>query len=198
MSKTTKLPPIVAQAEWQPAHERLLAKEKAARRGRDARAAERRRQPMVPIDKSYALAGPTGKARLLDLFEGSAADPLSLHVRAGAHDWPDAGCDGCSMFVDQVGHLAHLHARDTSFALVSVAPLPNIERYRKRMGWTIPWFSSAGSDFNRDFGVTTQAGEMFALSVFLREGTTSWPAGGVGSLTQRVAAKRALYLAAPP
>src|SRR5262249_16622043 len=99
----------------------------------------------------------------------------------------------------QVGHLAHLHARDTSFALVSVAPLPNIERYRKRMGWTIPWFSSAGSDFNnRDFGVTTQAGEMFALSVFLREGTTSWPAGGGGSLTGGVAEKRGLYLAAPP
>ena len=74
------------------------------------------------------------------------------------------------MFVDQVGHLAHLHARDTSFVLVSRAPLANIEAYRKRMGWAIPWFSSAESDFNRDFGVTTEDGETFGLSVFLREG----------------------------
>jgi predicted dithiol-disulfide oxidoreductase (DUF899 family) len=69
-----------------------------------------------------------------------------------------------------VGHLAHLHARDTSFALVSIAPISSIERYRSRMGWTIPWFSSAGTEFNRDFGVTTDEGEMFGLSVFLRDG----------------------------
>jgi predicted dithiol-disulfide oxidoreductase (DUF899 family) len=74
------------------------------------------------------------------------------------------------MFVDQVGHLAHFHARDTSFALVSLAPLENIERFRKRMGWAIPWYSSAGGDFNADFGVTTDEGETFGLSVFLREG----------------------------
>ena len=65
----------------------------------------------------------------------------------------DAGCHGCSMVLDQIGHLAHLHARDTSFALVSRAPIAKIEAYRKRMGWTIPWFSSFGSDFNHDFGV---------------------------------------------
>ena len=80
------------------------------------------------------------------------------------------GCDGCSMFVDNVGHLAHLHARDTSFALVSLALLASIESYRERMGWTVPWFSSAGSDFNVDFGVTTEQGETFGLSVFLRDG----------------------------
>ena len=74
------------------------------------------------------------------------------------------------MFVDQVGHLAHLHARDTSFALVSIAPLEKIEAYRKRMGWTLPWVSSAASDFNRDFGLTTEGGESFGLSVFLRDG----------------------------
>jgi predicted dithiol-disulfide oxidoreductase (DUF899 family) len=171
MSKTTNLPPIVSQAEWQAAHEKLLAKEKAATRVRDALAAERRRQPMVRIDKDYVFEGPNGKARLLDLFEGRR-QLIIYHFMfgPGAHGWPDAGCDGCSMFVDQVGHLAHLHARDTSFALVSIAPISGIERYRKRMGWAIPWFSSAGTDFNRDFGVTTDEGEMFGLSVFLRDG----------------------------
>ena len=73
------------------------------------------------------------------------------------------------MFVDQVTHLAHLHARDTSLALVSIAPLAKIEAYRKRMGWTLPWVSSSANDFNRDFGLTTRAGESFGLSVFLRD-----------------------------
>ena len=85
------------------------------------------------------------------------------------HGWPQAGCEGCTMFVDQVGHLAHLHARDTSFALVSRAPLANLLAYKERMGWSVPWYSSAGSDFNDDFGVTTEQGEMFGLSVFIRE-----------------------------
>jgi predicted dithiol-disulfide oxidoreductase (DUF899 family) len=84
----------------------------------------------------------------------------------GASGWPSAGCDGCSMVVDNVGHLAHLHARDTSFALVSEAPVEKIEHYRQRMGWTIPWFSLAGNDFNADCGV----GEGFGLSVFFRDG----------------------------
>jgi predicted dithiol-disulfide oxidoreductase (DUF899 family) len=171
MSKARNLPPIVSAAEWQAAREKLLAREKAATRARDALAAERRRQPMVKIDKDYVFEGPNGKARLLDLFEGRRQLILyHFMFGPGAHGWPDAGCDGCSMFVDQVGHLAHLHARDTSFALVSIAPISSIERYGARMGWTIPWFSSAGSDFNRDFGVTTAEGEMFGLSVFLRDG----------------------------
>jgi predicted dithiol-disulfide oxidoreductase (DUF899 family) len=149
----------------------LLAKEKAATRARDALAAERRRQPMVRIDKEYVFEGPSGRARLLDLFEGRRQLILyHFMFGPGAHGWPDAGCDGCSMFIDQVGHLAHLHARDTSFALVSIAPISGIERYRSRMGWTIPWFSSAGTEFNRDFGVTSDEGEMFGLSVFLRDG----------------------------
>jgi predicted dithiol-disulfide oxidoreductase (DUF899 family) len=90
----------------------------------------------------------------------------------------EAGCDGCSMFVDQIGHVAHLHARGTSFALVSRAALDKIEPYRKRMGWDLPWYSSSGSDFNVDFGVSPenpqpdqyQDGETFGLSVFIREG----------------------------
>ncbi|HEY3069935.1 MAG TPA: DUF899 domain-containing protein [Gaiellaceae bacterium] len=162
---------VVSPAEWQAAHETLLAKEKEATHARDALAAERRRQPMVIMEKDYVFEGPDGNASLLDLFEGRRQ--LILYHFMFAPDvegWPEAGCPGCSMFVDQIGDLAHLHARDTTFVLVSRAPLANIERYRKRMGWDIPWFSSAQSDFNDDFGVTTDQGETFGLSVFFRDG----------------------------
>jgi len=168
------LPPVVSTAEWQAAHEALLAKEKEATRARDVQAAERRRLPMVRIDKDYVFDGPKGKAGLLDLFEWRR-QLIVYHFMFGPNQ--DEGCDGCSMFVDQIGHLTHLHARDTSFALVSRAPLAKIEPYRERMGWTIPWFSSFGSDFNVDFGLSPetpqagayQDGEGFGLSVFLRD-----------------------------
>src|ERR687888_741892 len=159
------LPPVVSPTEWQAARDALLAKEKEATHARDALAAERRRLPRVQIDKDYTFDGPDGKASLLDLFE-RRRQLLLYHFMFGPNQ--DAGCDGCSMFVDQIGHLAHLHARDTSFALVSRAPLAHIERYRERMGWTLPWYSSFGSDF----GVTRNDGETFDLSVFLRDGDT--------------------------
>jgi predicted dithiol-disulfide oxidoreductase (DUF899 family) len=169
------LPPVVSPTEWQAAREVFLAEEKEATRARDALAAKRRRLPRVRIDKDYAFDGPDGKATLLDLFEGRR-QLLLYNFMFGPNQ--DVGCDGCSMFVDQVGHLAHLHARDTSFALVSRAPLAKIQAYRKRMGWTIPWFSSFESDFNVDFGVSAktprkdayQDGESFALHAFLRDG----------------------------
>lgn len=165
------LPRIVSPAEWQAAHEKLLVKEKEATRARDALAAERRRLPMVRIDRDYVFAGPNGNASLSDLFEGRRQLILYHFMFApGVDGWPTAGCPGCSMVVDQIGHLAHMHARDTSFVLVSRAPLANIEAYKKRMGWTIPWFSSAASDFNVDFGVTRDDGETFGLSVFFRDG----------------------------
>jgi predicted dithiol-disulfide oxidoreductase (DUF899 family) len=166
-----KLPPVVSPREWQVAREKLLAKEKEATRARDALAAERRRLPIVQIEKDYVFEGPDGKVALLDLFDGRRQLIVYHFMFApGVDGWPSAGCDGCSMVVDNIGHLAHLHARDTSLVLVSRAPLANIERYKERMGWTVPWFSSAGSDFNVDFGVTTDQGETFGLSVFLRDG----------------------------
>ena len=126
---------------------------------------------MVRIDKEYVFEGPEGKRSLLDLFDGRRQ--LILYHFMFAPDvrgWPDAGCPGCSWVVDQFTHPAHLHARDTSLVLVSRASIEQIQRYRDRMGWIIPWFSSAGTDFNRDFGVTTDHGEIFGLSVFLRDG----------------------------
>jgi predicted dithiol-disulfide oxidoreductase (DUF899 family) len=160
------LPEVVSHEEWQAAHAELLAKEKEATRARDALAAERRRLPMVRFDKDYVFEGPGGPARLPDLFDGRRQLIVYHFMFApGAPGWPDAGCDGCSMVVDNVGHLAHLHARDTSFVLVSQASVEKIEAYRRRMGWTIPWFSLAGNEFNADCGVTTA----FGLSVFIRD-----------------------------
>jgi predicted dithiol-disulfide oxidoreductase (DUF899 family) len=164
------LPTVASAAEWQAAREELLVKEKEETGARDALAAERRRLPMVQIEKDYVFEGAGGKARLLDLFDGRRQ--LMLYHFMFAPDvegWPSAGCAGCSLFVDNIGHLAHLHARDTSFVLVSRAPLVQIEHYKERMGWTVPWFSSSGSDFNADFGVTTERGETFGLSVFIRD-----------------------------
>jgi predicted dithiol-disulfide oxidoreductase (DUF899 family) len=169
------LPPIVSATEWQAAHDALLADEKEATRARDALAAKRRRLPIVRIEKDYVFAGPSGNTSLLDLFE-ERRQLLLYHFMFGPNQ--DVGCVGCSMFVDQIGHLAHLHARDTSFALVSRAPQAKIQAYRPRMGWTIPWYSSFESDFNVDFGVgpetpqpdVYQDGETFGLSVFLRDG----------------------------
>jgi predicted dithiol-disulfide oxidoreductase (DUF899 family) len=170
MKPSMKLPQVVSPAEWKAAHEELLAREKEATRERDALAAERRRQPMVEIDKDYRFESSDGEASLLDLFEGRRQLIVYHFMFApGVEGWPEAGCDGCSMVVDNVGHLAHLHARETSLALVSRAPLANIEAYKERMGWTVPWFSSDGSDFNDDFGVTTDDGETFGLSVFIRD-----------------------------
>jgi len=165
------LPQVVSQAEWEAARAKLLAKEKEATRARDALAAERRRLPMVQIDKDYVFEGPGGKVSLLDLFAGCRQLIVYHFMFApGVGGWPEAGCVGCSSFVDHIGHLAHLHARGTSLVLVSRAPLANIERYKKRLGWTVPWFSSFGSDFNVDFGLTTDKGEDHGLSVFLRDG----------------------------
>ncbi len=169
------LPPVVSPAEWEAAREDLLAKEKEATRARDALAAERRRLPRVRIDKEYVFGGPAGEATLTDFFDGRRQLFL-YHFMFGPNQ--DEGCNGCSMFADQICHLAHLHARDTSFTLVSRAPIDKIEQYKKRMGWNIPWFSSFDSDFNVDFGVSPetpqpdvyQDGETFGLSVFFREG----------------------------
>jgi predicted dithiol-disulfide oxidoreductase (DUF899 family) len=169
------LPPVVSETEWQAALDAHRAKEKEATRASDALAAERRRLPRALIEKDYTFDGPDGKAALPDLFEGRR-QLLLYHFMFGPNQ--EAGCDGCSMVLDQIPHLAHLHARDTSFAAVSRAPLAKIEAYRRRMGWTIPWYSSFESDFNVDFGVgpetpqpdVYQDGEIFGLSAFLRDG----------------------------
>lgn len=160
------LPHVVSPAEWQAARDRLLVQEKELTLALDALAARRRRLPMVRVDKDYVFEGSHGKASLVDLFDGRR-QLIVYHFMFGPgfEGWPSGGCEGCSMFADHIGHLAHLHARDTSLVLVSPAPVPDIERYRERMGWTAPWYSTS-DDFNADFGVTTG----FGLNVFLRDG----------------------------
>ena len=158
------LPRIVSQAEWEAARHRLLVKEKAATRARDALAAERRRLPMVRVDASYVFQGEDGAASLVDLFDGRR----QLIVYQFMDNGPDDYCSGCSAVVDNVGHLAHLHARDTTYVVVSNMPLAQMTAYWQRMGWSVPFYSSRGTTFSADCG----AGNGFGLSVFLRESNT--------------------------
>jgi predicted dithiol-disulfide oxidoreductase (DUF899 family) len=164
-------PHVVSETEWAEAIQEFRAEEKRTTRERDALAARRRRLPAVAVEKPYRFHGPDGDVALLDLFDGRRQLLLYHFMFApGVGGWPEAGCPGCSMFIDQIGHPAHFHARDTSLALVSRAPLKQLAEYRRRMGWSLPWYSSADSEFNRDLGLTTDAGETFALSVFYRDG----------------------------
>jgi len=201
------LPDVVSREQWLEARLALLAREKEFTRQGDALNADRRRLPMVRIDKEYVFEGPDGQASLLDLFEGRT----QLIVQHFMFDpaW-DEGCPVCSYQADSVGHLAHLHARNTSFAAISRALISKIEPFRQRMGWTFPWYSSNGSDFNYDFHVThdesvtpieynfrtaqelvdmgdawaARPGEQGGVSVFLRDGDTvlhTW--SGYGPVT---------------
>jgi predicted dithiol-disulfide oxidoreductase (DUF899 family) len=174
MSASVKASPqVVDEHEWRAAYQTLLAKEKALTRARDEVAAERRRLPMVRVTKNYSFEGTDGPVTLLDLFDGRPQLLLYHFMFApGVHGWPMAGCPGCSMFIDNIGQFTrvHLKARDASFAVVSRAPLPTLEAYKRRMEWVMRWVSSAGNSFNEDFGVTTETGEQHGLSVFFRRG----------------------------
>jgi predicted dithiol-disulfide oxidoreductase (DUF899 family) len=186
------LPKVVSRDEWLIARKELLAKEKKATRLRDALNADRRRLPMVEIEKDYRFEGPDGELGLLDLFERRRQ--LIVDHYMFDPTWDD-GCPSCAGRVDQYGNLEHLHERDTTIAVVSRAPLAKIEPFKARMGWTFPWYSSSGSDFNYDFHVTLDesiapieynyrdkaeleqagfppdmTGELHGTSVFLRDG----------------------------
>ncbi len=161
------LPRIVSRDEWQRASDELVVEEKALTRRLDALAAQRRRLPMVAVEKRYEFDGPAGRVTLLDMFEGRSQ--LILYHFMFHPDW-DEGCDGCSWVVDGLAHPAHLHARDASIALVSRAPLKKLLAYRDRIDWDLPWFSSHGSEFNHDFRATVGDSEHHTLSVFLRDG----------------------------
>jgi predicted dithiol-disulfide oxidoreductase (DUF899 family) len=144
-------PEIVSAEEWRAARLDLLAKEKEFTRARDALAAQRRRLPMTEVTKDYRFTGPEGEVGLADLFEGRRQ--LLVYHFMFEPDW-DAGCPSCSYVADNIAPVIHLHARNTSLVLVSRAPYEKLAAYRKRMGWDLPWYSSYGSEFNYDFGVT--------------------------------------------
>ena len=160
-------PPIVSPQEWEAARLRLLVEEKELTRARDALAAKRRRMPWLPVEKPYEFDGPEGRASLLDLFDGRRQLILyRAFFEPGVYGWPEHACRGCSLVADQVAHVAHLNARDTTLAFVSRAPRPDLERYKARMGWEyIPWYTIT-DDFDADLGVD----EWHGTTAFIRDG----------------------------
>jgi predicted dithiol-disulfide oxidoreductase (DUF899 family) len=160
MEMTVSLPKIVSHDEWVAARRELLAKEKEATKARDRLNAERREMPMVEVVKDYDFDGPDGKVSLRDLFDGRKQ--LILYHFMFHPEWED-GCPSCTAGTDELsqGLFDHLHTRDTSYAMVSRAPLAKLERWKAARGWEIPWYSSEGTDFNYDFGVTIDASRGF-------------------------------------
>ncbi len=203
-------PKIVGRDEWLTARKTLLEHEKEYTKHRDRINAERRRLAMVKLEKEYTFEGSNGSVKLIDLFAGRTQ--LIIYHFMFDPNW-EKGCMGCTGYVDALGDLSMLNERDTTFVLVSRAPLPKLEAYKKLKGWTVPWYSSFGSDFNYDFHVTldeniapieynyrdkaelekrnkpnVMQGESHGLSVFFRLGddvfhTYSAYARGVESLT---------------
>ncbi|MEM7054503.1 MAG: DUF899 domain-containing protein [Pseudomonadota bacterium] len=155
-------PEIVPHEDWLAALAALQQKEKALTAMQDELAAERRRMPRERVTKTYRFNTPTGPATLHDLFDSRRQLIVYHHMLKSDDTEP---CPGCCMVGDQIPHLAHLHARDTSLVFVARAPIEEIDAFKKRMRWTMPWFST-GESFNSDFGVTTG----FGLNVFLRDG----------------------------
>ena len=164
-----KTPPIVSPEQWEAARQQLLVKEKELTRARDAMAAARRRMPWQLVEKQYTFDGPDGKATLLDLFDNRRQLVLyRAFFEPGVFGWPDHACRGCSLGADQVAHLAHLNARDTTLAYASRAPQADIARLKKRMDWDIPWYTITDSSegaFDVDFGVH----EWHGHNVFFRD-----------------------------
>ena len=144
-------PDVVTREEWLAARRDLLAQEKALTRARDQLNADRRRLPMVRVDKPYRFEGPDGTVSLLDVFDGRA-QLVMHHFMFGPDD--DTACPSCSSAADGIGNLRQLHVRNTTLVAVSRAPYAKLAAFRERMGWTFPWYSSSGSDFNYDFHVT--------------------------------------------
>jgi predicted dithiol-disulfide oxidoreductase (DUF899 family) len=159
-------PPIVTADEWDAARQRLLVKEKELTRARDAMAAERRRMPWMAVEKAYEFEGPAGTATLAGLFDGRRQLIVyRAFLEPGVHGWPDHACVGCSMVADQVAHVAHLNARDTTLVFASRAPQADIQRVKARMGWEMPWYTIT-DDFDVDFGVD----EWHGTNAFVRDG----------------------------
>jgi predicted dithiol-disulfide oxidoreductase (DUF899 family) len=161
-----KTPSIVSPQEWEAARQQLLVKEKELTRAGDAMAALRRQMPWLAVTTEYEFDGPQGKASLLDLFHGRRQLIVyRAFFEPGVHGWPEHACPGCSLVADQVAHVAHLNARDTTLVFVSRAPQSDIERVKARMGWEMPWYSMTDG-FDADFGVD----EWHGTNVFIHDG----------------------------
>ena len=151
-STTDKAARVVTRAEWLAARKELLAKEREFTHLRDELSRQRRELPWVKIEKQYRFEGANGGETLDDLFDGRG-QLLVYHFMFGP-GWKE-GCPSCSFLADSFDAAAlHLAQRDTTLAVVSRAPLPEIDTFKKRMGWRFKWVSSFGSDFNHDYHVT--------------------------------------------
>jgi predicted dithiol-disulfide oxidoreductase (DUF899 family) len=165
-ARAVNTPPVVSVKEWEAARAQMLVKEKAHLRAGDALAAERRRMPWMLVERPYVFLGPNGKASLLDLFEGRRQLILyRAFFEPGVFGWPDHACRGCSLGADQVSHLAHLNARETTLVYASRAPQKDIDRLKTRMGWRMPWYTLTDG-FDSDFGVAEYHGH----NAFIRDG----------------------------
>jgi predicted dithiol-disulfide oxidoreductase (DUF899 family) len=159
------LPPVVSAAEWKAAREEMLVKEKELTRARDALAAERRRMPRMAVEEEYRFEGADGPVGLADLFAGRRQLIVyRFFFEEGVKGFPEKGCPGCSFVADQIAHLAHLNARDTTLVFASRAPQAEIARLKERMGWDIPWFTITDG-FDADFDVA----EWHGTNVFYRD-----------------------------
>lgn len=166
-------PKVVSEAEWLAARKDLLAKEKEFTRQRDALSAERRKMPWVKVEKEYVFNTPRGKKSLPELFDGKS-QLIVYHFMFGP-GW-EAGCPSCSFLGDHFdGSIVHLAQRDVTLLAVSRAPLPQIEAFRKRMGWRFLWVSSNGSEFNYDYHVSFSKNDTAAAKVYYNYGETEFP-----------------------
>ena len=164
---------VVSRDEWLSARRKHLAREKELTRLRDQLSQERRELPWVKVDQDYVFEGPDGKQTLAELFEGRS-QLLVYHFMFGT-DW-DEGCPSCSFWADNYDPLVvHLNHRDVTLVAVSKAPLDKLEAYKKRMGWSFKWVSSAGNDFNRDYHVSFTPEEMEKGEVYYNYGKSQFP-----------------------
>ena len=144
MTTKDKLPNVVIRNEWFVARRELLSKEKELTNAHDRLNADRRRLPMVHVEKAYTFSGPDGPVGLLDLFDGR--QQLVMHHFMFGPDW-EQPCPSCSSAADGIGNLRQLHARNTTLVAVSRAPYVKLAAARERFGWSFPWYSSEGSDY---------------------------------------------------
>ncbi len=164
---------VVSHDEWIAARKAYLAEEKAFSKARDALSKKRRELPWEKVEKKYLFDGPNGKETLADLFDGKS-QLIVYHFMLGP-GW-EQGCPSCSYLADHFdGAVIHLAQRDVSFVIVSRAPLPEIEKFQKRMGWKFKWVSSFGSDFNHDYQVSVSPAEKAAGKVMYNYEITTFP-----------------------
>jgi predicted dithiol-disulfide oxidoreductase (DUF899 family) len=172
-SSKMKVPRVVPQTEWLAARKELLTKEKEFSRLRDELSRKRRELPWEKVEKKYVFDGPKGKETLADLF-GGKSQLLVYHFMLGP-GWKE-GCPSCSFISDHIdGSIPHLAARDVALAVVSRATLPEIEAFKKRMGWRFKWVSSDATDFNFDYQVSVSKGENPNSKVYYNYEMTDFP-----------------------